>query len=270
MFLSSWPATFSIVDDLLPSCLLPLHVSRLSTPRLQFLFVFHLDESRPLFRRGIRVRRCACRARVRVRQPPSVLAVWPPWEKSTNSAVRSVTPLLTSPASCSFVTSTSVASPAIMLCSGAFHGCNVRADSPRQHHDFTSWGAVVVASSSRGMGCSGLRSSEVFRELIPPWSQARAHHQGFRVDRLCCSSTLPRSSVRGLSLLVVGPSVSTSHDHVTRFADRPVFMSGGVICSVWPPLHASLPHAEHASASARTAHHHHGAASSRTDVVRLS
>ena len=92
MFLSSWPATFSIVDDLLPSCLLPLHVSRLSTPRLQFLFVFHLDESRPLFRRGIRVRRCACRARVRVRQPPSVLAVWPPWEKSTNSAVRSVTP----------------------------------------------------------------------------------------------------------------------------------------------------------------------------------
>ena len=194
-----------MVDDILPSCLLPSHVSRLSKPGSQFLFVFHLDEPRLLFRRGIRVRRCACFARVRVRQPPSVLAVWPPWLWSTNAAVPSVTPLLTSPASCSVVTSTSVASPAIVLCSGAFHGCHVSEDSPRQHYDFTSWRAVVVASSSRGMGCSGLRSYEVLRELIPPWSQARAHHQGFRVDRFCCSSTLPRSSVRGLSLLVVRP-----------------------------------------------------------------
>ena len=129
MFVSSWPATFSIVNDLLPACLLPTHVSRLSKPGSQFLFVFHLDEPRLLFRRGIRVRRCACLARVRVRQPPSVLAVWPPWVWSTNAAVPGVTPLLTSPASCSVVTSTSVASPAIVLYSGAFHGCHVREDS---------------------------------------------------------------------------------------------------------------------------------------------
>ena len=177
-----------------------------------------------------------------MRQPPSVLAVWP------------LTPLLTSPASCSVVTSTSVASPAIVLYSGAFHGCHVREDSPRQHDDFTSWSAVVVASSSRGMACSSLRSSEVFRELIPPWSQARAHHQSFRVDRLCSRSTLPRCSVRGLSLLVVGPCAggqSAPLDHVTRFADRPVCVTGGANSSVEPPLHARLPHAELSSADRR-------------------